>query len=35
MEAVWKELLDSCESEDRMTISCPKVEQLGLLLSGV
>ena len=35
MEAVWKELLDSWESEDRMTISCPKVEQLGLMLSGV
>ena len=35
MEAVWNELLDSWESEERMTIFCPKVEQLGLMLSGV
>ena len=35
MEAVWKELLDSWESDDKMMISCAKVEQFGLMLSGV
>ena len=34
-DAVWKELLDSWESDESITISCPKVEQLGLILSGV
>ena len=27
--------MDSWESEERITISCPKVEHLGLMLSGV
>ena len=31
-EAVWKE---SCESEDNMTMSCPNVVQLGLMLNAV
>ena len=35
IDAVWKELLDSWESDESITISCPKVEQLGLMLSGV
>ena len=34
-EAVWKELLDSWESDDKMMITCPKFEQFGLMLSGV
>ena len=30
MEAVWNEWLECCESEDRITMSCPNDEQFGL-----
>ena len=35
MDAVWNEGLESCESDERITMSCPKEAQLGLMLRVV